>query len=92
MLQAHYRSILDFSDTALLASEKGFKRLMEAVKIMDELHPGDTSNFDVVRWRQNCYDAMNDDFNTPILIANLFEGAKHIHQLKEGEKCCILPI
>lgn len=84
MYQAHYRSILDFSNDALEASEKGFNRLMDAYRSLDGINPDSTSNFDVVSWRKSCYDAMNDDFNSPILIAQLFEGAKQINALKEG--------
>ncbi|MBO3099775.1 cysteine--tRNA ligase [Gelidibacter pelagius] len=84
MLQAHYRSILDFTNNGLLASEKGFFRLMDAINILDELTSSTTSTFNIEEWRQKCYEAMNDDFNTPILIANLFEAVKFINQLKEG--------
>lgn len=84
MLQAHYRSVLDFTNNGLLASEKGFFRLMDAINLMEELNPSDASSFDVNAWIQKCYDAMNDDFNSPILIANLFEGVKYINLLKEG--------
>lgn len=86
MLQAHYRSILDFTNSGLLASEKGFYRLMDALEIMEGLKPSKTSSIDIAEWRQKCYDAMNDDFNSPILIANLFEGVKYINQLKEGQE------
>ena len=84
MLQAHYRSILDFTNEGLLASEKGFYRLMDAINVLDSLKASETSSIDINTWKQSCYDAMNDDFNTPILIANLFEGVKHINQIKEG--------
>ncbi|WGD33836.1 cysteine--tRNA ligase [Olleya sp. YS] len=84
MLQAHYRSILDFTNDGLLASEKGYNRLMEAVSQLDDLKTADTSSLNIEAWQQKCYDAMNDDFNTPILIANLFEGVKYINQIKEG--------
>ena len=87
MMQAHYTSILDLSNDALLASEKGYQRLMEAIANLDGLKTtGATSGFDIKAWRQKCYDAMNDDFNTPILIANLFEGVKHINLIKEGKE------
>jgi len=79
MMQAHYRSVLDFSNDAILAAEKGFNRLMEAVNLLDKLEASSSSSFDVNGWIQKCYDAMNDDFNTPILIANLFEAVKNIH-------------
>ncbi|TCP22609.1 cysteinyl-tRNA synthetase [Tenacibaculum skagerrakense] len=85
IMQAHYRSILDFSNDALLASEKGYSKLMEAVSILKELKVSNESTFDVSAWKQKCYDAMNDDFNTPILIANLFEAVKFINQVKDDK-------
>ena len=84
MLQANYRSILDFSDEALSASEKGFNRLMDAFHLLDELPTSGSSSFNVSEWRQKCYDSMNDDFNSPILIAQLFEAVKQINSIKEG--------
>ncbi|MEM7187735.1 MAG: cysteine--tRNA ligase [Bacteroidota bacterium] len=84
MYQAHYRSILDFSSDALEASEKGFFRLMDAYRHVGSLPTSTESSFDVPGWRQSCYDAMNDDFNSPILIAQLFEAAKVINAVKEG--------
>ncbi len=84
MLQAHYRSILDFTNNGLLASEKGFYRLMDAVNVLDDLQASETSTFDISEWKDKCYEAMNDDFNTPIVIANLFEAVKFINQIKEG--------
>ena len=88
IMQAHYRSILDFSNDALLASEKGYNKLMEALNILKELKVSNDSTFDVSAWKEKCYDAMNDDFNTPILIANLFEAVKFINQVKD-EKASI---
>lgn len=82
-MQAHYRSILDFASDALEASEKGYFKLMEAFNALDTIRVSKTSSFDAVAWRQGCYDAMNDDFNTPILIAHLFEAVKVINQLKD---------
>lgn len=82
--QSSYRSVLDLTNDGLLASEKGFHRLMDAVNLLDDLKAGDTSTFKVTDWRQNCYDAMNDDFNSPILIAHLFEASKQINQIKSG--------
>ena len=84
MYQANYRSILDFSNDALLASEKGFNRLMEAYKMLSEISASGKNEFDASVWRQSCYDAMNDDFNSPILIAQLFEAVKIINTTKEG--------
>lgn len=89
MLQAHYRSILDFTNNGLLASEKGYFRLMDAINLIDNLKTSGTSSVDIQNWRQKCYDAMNDDFNTPVLIANLFDGAKFINQIKDGSATII---
>ncbi|MBK0368727.1 cysteine--tRNA ligase [Flavobacterium agrisoli] len=86
MLQAHYRSILDFSDDAILAAEKGYKRLMEALTILPNLATNSTTSLNIAAWKQNCYDAMNDDFNTPILIAHLFEGVRFINLLNENKE------
>ena len=86
MMQAHYTSILDLSDSALLASEKGYFKLMEGVRALEALPTGNRSDFDVDQWKTACYAAMNDDFNTPVLIAQLFEGVKHINLIKEGKE------
>ncbi|RZM22578.1 MAG: cysteine--tRNA ligase, partial [Pedobacter sp.] len=86
MLQAHYRSILDFSNDAIVAAEKGFNRLMEAIDSLPAIVSTGTSSLDVKAWRQSCYDAMNDDFNSPILIAQLFEGVKYTNLLKDGRE------
>lgn len=85
MMQAHYRSVLDFSNEALLASEKGYQKLMEAVNVLRSIQPNESAHdFDVISWKKRCYDAMNDDFNTPILIAELFSAVKYINQIKDG--------
>jgi cysteinyl-tRNA synthetase len=84
ILQAHYRSNLDFTNDAILAAEKGFNRLMEAVDGLAAIKPSSTSSIDITNWKQSCYDAMNDDFNSPILIAQLFEGVRFINLLKEN--------
>lgn len=86
MMQAHYTSILDLSNDALLASEKGFNKLMEAINTLDGLSTTKETQFNVLAWKQSCYDAMNDDFNTPILIAKLFDAVKHINLIKEGKE------
>ncbi|MGB1003797.1 MAG: cysteine--tRNA ligase [Salibacteraceae bacterium] len=79
MLQAHYRSSLDFSSDALEAAEKGFTKLMNAYHALDEIESSEsTSGFDMSNWVKKLYSAMDDDFNTPILIANLFDGVKFI--------------
>jgi cysteinyl-tRNA synthetase len=86
MLQAHYRSILDFSDDAIVAAEKGYKRLMEAMSSLESIQAAPKSSLNIAEWKQLCYDAMNDDFNTPILIAQLFEGVRFVNLLKEGKE------
>ena len=91
-LQAHYRSVLDISNEAMIASEKGYQRLMEAVKIVAnfELEANNkgtqTSNFKYSEWKDKCYDALTDDFNSPILIAHLFEAVKFIFALNDGKE------
>ena len=84
--QSSYRSVLDLTDAGLLASEKGFYRLMDAVNLLDDLKASETSSININAWKQQCYDAMNDDFNSPILIAHLFEAAKYVNQIKEGSE------
>lgn len=86
MMQAHYTSILDLSNEALLASEKGYSKLMEAFNSLESLVIGHSSDFEITIWQQKCYDALNDDFNTPTLIAHLFEAVKHINAIKEGKE------
>jgi cysteinyl-tRNA synthetase len=83
MLQAHYRSVLDFSNDAILAAEKGFERLLESIQTINNIESSSSSSIDIQAWKQSCYDAMNDDFNTPILIANLFEGIHFINLLND---------
>lgn len=83
MLQAHYRSVLDFSNDAILAAEKGFNRLMEGIDLLSEIETSATSTLDVKSWSKLCYEAMNDDFNTPILIAHLFEGIRFVNVLND---------
>lgn len=86
MYQAHYRSILDFSSDALEAAEKGYIRLFDALKILPDLPVSSTSSWEVPAWRQSCYDAMNDDFNSPVLIAQLFDAVKFINSVNDGKE------
>ena len=80
MLQAHYTSILDISEDALNASEKGYYRLMEAVNKLPELKPvNEDGAFDTKEWLKKCYAAMDDDFNSPLLIAQLFDATKFLN-------------
>lgn len=84
ILQAHYRGTLDFSNDALKAAEKGLHRLLEAIKSISRIKPGKTDGFDIKAWEQKCYDALNDDLNSPILIAHLFEAVKNINSAVAG--------
>ena len=85
MMQAHYRSTLDFTSDALNAAEKGFEKLMDAVKDLANLTTSESSSINAQGLITSFYDAMNDDFNAPILIANLFETVKAINNIKEGK-------
>ena len=84
MLQTHYRSTLDFSNEALQASEKGFERLMNAVSTLEKLKTSEKSSADIKSLHAKCYAAMNDDFNSPILLAHLFDGVKIINSIHAG--------
>jgi cysteinyl-tRNA synthetase len=81
ILQAHYRSTVDFSNEALQAAEKGYRRLMDGLKTMGKIKPGNESSFSVEEWKKKCFDAMNDDLNSPVLIAHLFEGVRQINNM-----------
>ena len=84
-MQAHYRSTLDFTSDALNAAEKGFEKLMDAVKDLANLSTSESSSINAQGLVASFYDAMNDDFNAPILVANLFETVKVINTIKEGK-------
>lgn len=86
MLQTHYRSTLDFSNEALQASEKGLERMMNAVHTLEKLKPSDKSTSDIKSFREKCFEAMNDDFSTPTVIANLFEGVRIINSVHDGKE------
>ncbi|MGZ2370893.1 cysteine--tRNA ligase [Ancylomarina sp. YFZ004] len=86
ILQAHYRSPLDFSNDALKAAEKGFNRLMAAVATLDKIKAGAESTVNIVDIKTKAYTALNDDINTPILIAHLFDGVKMINSLAAGKE------
>ncbi len=84
ILQAHYRSTIDFSNDALISAEKGLERLMDAHKALKSIQPTSEGTVDmafVEDLRQKCYDALNDDFNTPIVISNLFDATRVINQI-----------
>ncbi|MDR0368693.1 MAG: cysteine--tRNA ligase [Bacteroidales bacterium] len=86
ILQAHYGSTLDFSNEALIAAEKGMQKLFTAYRLIEKIKPGNDSVSEQIKAiYQNCADAMNDDFNSPIVIANLFEAARIINQANDGK-------
>ena len=84
ILQAHYRGTVDFSNEALKASEKALGRMLEGYRRLQELTPADESTIDVSNIRHKCYEAMDDDMNTPIVIANLFDALRLVNQVKDG--------
>jgi cysteinyl-tRNA synthetase len=86
MMQAHYRSTLDFSNEALSAAEKGYERMMAAYMSIEECKPSAQSDADIDALEARCYAAMGDDFNTPILIAELFEAVRLINGCKNGQQ------
>lgn len=84
MMQSHYRSNMDMTPDALNAAEKGYSRLMDAIQLMDKLSVSKESSQDVKGIVNGFYEAMNDDFNAPILIANLFDAVKYINSINDG--------
>jgi len=85
MLQCHYASTLDFSNGAMQAAEKGLVRLMTAIDTLEKLKPGSSDGADIAALEQRCLDAMNDDLNTPVMIAELFEGVRIINSVHDGK-------
>ena len=84
MLQAHYRSTVDFSNEALQAAEKGFQRLLKGVETIKKLKPSESSTINVSELKKKCYEALDDDLNSPVLLSYLFEGVKYINSVNEG--------
>ena len=85
MMQAHYRSTIDLSSDSLNAAEKGFSRLSEAINKLDKLQVSENSSQDVQAIVDSFYKAMNDDFNAPIMLANIFEAVKYINSISDGK-------
>jgi cysteinyl-tRNA synthetase len=85
MLQSHYAGTLDFSNAALQAAEKGLERLMAAVSTLEKLKPSGIDDGGTVELEQRCYAAMNDDLNSPVMIAELFEGVRLINSANDGK-------
>ena len=86
MMQAHYRSTLDLTEDSLNAAEKGLSRLMDGISLLEKLTPASEDSFSVDAIITSFYTAMNDDFNTPILIANLFDAVKRIFAINDGKE------
>ncbi|MFA5417596.1 MAG: DALR domain-containing protein, partial [Bacteroidales bacterium] len=86
ILQAQYRSTLDFSNEALQAAEKGMSKLFESFNLIDQLKPAPTSSFDINAYKASLESAMNDDFNTPIAMAHLFEISRMINLVNDGKE------
>ncbi len=84
ILQAQYRSTLDFSNEALQGSEKALQRMLDGVKRLGELTPSPESTIDVSGYEAKCYEALDDDMNTPIVIAHLFDACRLINQVNDG--------
>lgn len=84
ILQAHYRSTVDFSNEALQAAEKGLQRLFKGLETLEKLKPSGISTVDINDLRKKCYDAIDDDLNSPVLLSYLFEGVKYINQVNDG--------
>ena len=86
ILQAHYRSTVDFSDEALVAAEKGLQRMMKAKETLSRLIPSESSTVDIETLRRNCYDSLDDDLNSPVLLSYLFEAVKIINSVNDGKE------
>ena len=84
ILQAQYRSTLDFSNEALQGAEKALNRMLEGRRRLNELTPSQESTVDVSQLRGKCYEALDDDLNTPIVIAHLFDACRIINQVNDG--------
>lgn len=84
VLQAHYRSTVDFSNEALQAAEKGMQKLMKAVEVAGKLKPADSSTVSIGELRKKCYEAMDDDLNSPILLSHLFEAVRIVNSAAAG--------
>ncbi len=85
MLMAHYRSTLDFSNEALQAAEKGMERLLTAIDTLEKLETKAESTVNIDELKAKCYQAMNDDLNSPIAIAHLFDGVRMINSIANGK-------
>jgi cysteinyl-tRNA synthetase len=91
ILQAHYRSTVDFSNEALQAAEKGYQKLMKAVESLSRLKASDQSTVDIAKLNEKCYEALDDDLNSPVLLSHLFEGVRIINSVIDGTEKIDVP-
>jgi cysteinyl-tRNA synthetase len=84
VLQAQYRSTLDFSNEALQASEKGLERLFKGMETLENLTVGKSTSYDIEELKRKACEAMNDDLNSPVMISHLFDGVRYINSVKAG--------
>ncbi len=84
ILQAHYRSTVDFSNEALQAAEKGLQRLFKGIETLNKIKASENSTFNVSDLRKRCYEALDDDLNSPVLLSHLFDGVKNINSINDG--------
>jgi cysteinyl-tRNA synthetase len=86
ILQAQYRSTIDFSNEALKAAEKGYQKLMKVFESLNRIKPSDSSTFDVESLNKKCLDALNDDLNSPVALSHLFEGVRFVNSVIDGSE------
>jgi cysteinyl-tRNA synthetase len=86
ILQAHYRSTVDFTNEALQAAEKGLLKLKKAGETLSKLKPSGMSTFDIIKLEKKCYEALDDDLNSPVLLSHLFEAVKYINSAADGSE------
>ena len=86
ILQAHYRSTVDFSNEALKAAEKGLQKLIKAIENLKKIKPSSASTVNIEELKNRCYEALNDDLNSPVALSHLFDGVRIINSLIDGSE------
>jgi cysteinyl-tRNA synthetase len=86
ILQAHYRSTVDFSNEALIAAEKGLQKLFKAMETINNISVSGSSTINIDALRGKCYEAMDDDLNSPILLSHLFEAVRIVNSAADGSE------
>jgi cysteinyl-tRNA synthetase len=84
ILQAQYRSTIDFSNEALKSAETGYQKLMKAVESLSKLKVSESSTIDVNKLKEKCYEALNDDLNSPVVLSYLFEAVRFVNSVLDG--------